>query len=156
MIFLIKIGGIEMKKKTLLIITISICLVLVIILIIVMVNQNKPLEENRNNLIPGTTYNNNDKVVEDKNINNITFTNIECSYDGNNSLLSYTITNKTQAPVTLGEYEIIVKDKDGEILTNLVPQLDMELKPGESFDTGVSVNIDLSDAYEIELVLGNE
>lgn len=145
------------KTKTILISILSICLILGVTLIIVlMLNQNKTPEENNDNTTPETTYNNNEKVIEDKNINNITFTNIECSYDGNNSLLSYTVTNKTQAPVTLGEYEIIVKDKDDKILANLVPQLDVELKPEESFDTGVSVGIDLSKAYAIELVLRNE
>lgn len=146
-----------MKKKTILISAISIFLILGIILIVVFIQkQEKAPEEDNKNLTPEIIYNNNDKVVEDKNINNITFTNIECSYDGNNSLLSYTVTNKTQAPVTLGEYEIIVKDKDDKILANLVPQLDVELKPEESFDTGVSVGIDLSKAYAIELVLRNE
>lgn len=105
---------------------------------------------------PETIYNTNEKVIEDKNINNITFSDIECVFDGNNSLLSYTITNNTQNPVTLGEYEIIVKDKKGTVLANLAPRLDLELKPGEAFNTGTSVNIDLSAAYEIELSLAAE
>lgn len=105
---------------------------------------------------PESVYNTNEKVIEDKNINNITFTDIECVFDGNNSLLSYTITNNTQKSVVLGEYEIIVKDKKGTILANLAPRLELELKPGESFSTGTSVNIDLTSAYEIELSLTSE
>ena len=146
-----------MKLKNILISILSISLILGIVFItIFMFNRKNTIEESEKELLSETIYNTNDKVVEDKNINDITFTNNECSFDGSNSLLSYTITNKTQEPVTLGEYEIIVKDKDGIVLANLVPQLDIELKPGESFDTGVSVNINLKDAYEIELVLENE
>lgn len=146
-----------MKLKNILISVLSISLILGIVFItIFMFNRKNTIDESEKELLSETIYNTNDKVVEDKNINDITFTNIECSFDGSNSLLSYTITNKTQEPVTLGEYEIVVKDKDGIVLANLVPQLDIELKPGESFDTGVSVNINLKDAYEIELVLENE
>lgn len=145
-----------MKKKTILISTILVCFILGIIFInLFLFKEIELTEETKTTSSPETIYNNNEKVVEDKTIKNITFTNIECSFDGNNSLLSYTIANKSQETVTLGEYEIIVKDKKETILANLAPRLDIELKPEESFDTGISSSIDLSSAYEIELVLEN-
>lgn len=142
-----------MKKKTILIISIIVICCIGGVVGIILFNKNNTKTEEPNTPKQETIYNTNEKVVEDKNINDITFTNIECKFDGNNSLLTYTITNNKKESITLGEYEIIVKDKDGIILANLAPRLDSELKPSESFDTGTSINIDLSKAYEIELVL---
>lgn len=98
-------------------------------------------------------YNTNENVVKDKEINGILFTDIQCSYDGENSILTYKIVNNTTEVINLKEYEVIVKDKDGAMLAMIEPNLDQEIKPGESFDTGNAINIDLSSAYSMELNL---
>lgn len=98
-------------------------------------------------------YNTNEGVIQDQNINNITFTNITCSFDGSYSLLEYTITNKTGQTINLGQYEIIVKDKDNNILANLSPYLDQDIAPNEEVATGVAIDLDLSEAQSIELVI---
>ena len=101
-------------------------------------------------------YNTNEGVIKDKEINGITFTNITCTYDGAYSILEYTITNHSNQNINLGEYEIIVKDKNGNILANLAPTLDYELKKEESYNTGNAIDIDLSTASSIELVVNNQ
>lgn len=116
-------------------------------------NANKDTEQKKETPIK---YNTNEGVVQDKDIGGITFTNITCKYDGTYSVLEYTITNHTDQDINLGEYEIIVKDKQGNILANIAPTLDYNLKVEESYDTGNAIDIDLSDAYSIELVLSNQ
>lgn len=98
-------------------------------------------------------YNTNEEVTQDQNISNITFTNITCSFDGSYSLLEYTITNKTGQTINLGQYEIIVKDKDNNIIANLSPYLDQDITPNEEVATGIAIDLDLSEAQAIELVI---
>lgn len=145
---------IKSNKKLLIIGAITILLIAIVAVVIMNKNNNKnPIDD------PGKKeihYNTNEKVVEDKNINNIAFTDIECSYDGNSSLLKYTITNHTGKTINLGEYEIIVKDKEGNVIANLAPVLDYDIGPEKSFETGNAINIDLRKAYSIELVLDKE
>ena len=101
-------------------------------------------------------YNTNEEVVKDKEINGILFTNIECSYDGNISLITYTIKNNTGETINLKEYEVNIKDKKGNILAIMSPNLDKDIAPGDSFDTGNAINIDLSEAHSMELNLDNK
>lgn len=147
----------KLTKKNIIIVIAILVLLIILTIGIIFVNKdesnNKVLQEENNSNIK---YNKNEKVVEDKNIDNITFTDFECSFDGTNSLIKYTITNKTNNTVNLGEYELIVKDKEGNILTNIMPNFDYDLKPKETYEMGNSVNIDLSDAYSIEFKLDNK
>ena len=105
---------------------------------------------------PTIKYNTNEGIVKDKEINGILFTNIECAYDGNISLITYTIKNNTKETINLKEYEVNIKDKEGKLLAIMSPNLDKEIAPGESFDTGNSIDIDLSNAYSMELNLDNK
>ena len=130
--------------------------VIIIVIITALFLKNKSNDNNeykKSKVKEGIRYNTNKKVVEDKVVDNIKFTNIECTFDGNNSLLSYTITNIGNEKVNLGEYEIIVKDKNGNVLANLGPSLNFDLEPNQPYDTGNSINIDISEAYSIEIQL---
>ena len=101
----------------------------------------------------GIKYNTNEDMVKDKDVGGVLFTNIECSYDGNMSLITYTIVNNTDKDINLMEYEVVVRDDGGNILTTIAPTLDRNIAPKESFDTGNAVDIDLSNAKSMELVL---
>lgn len=98
-------------------------------------------------------YNTNEEVIGDKEINEVSFTNIECSFDGNQSLFKYTITNHGDKSIILDDYELVVKDQNKEVIAILVPGIDNEIKPGESYDTGNVIDMDLSNATSIELQL---
>ena len=98
-------------------------------------------------------YTDNKDIISDKNIGDVTFTNIECSFDGFNSLLTYTITNNSKNNIILGNYELIVKDKDDNILAIMVPGDTKELKPTETIDIENVINIDLTKASKLELNL---
>ena len=100
-------------------------------------------------------YNTNENFIKDKVSGDISFTNIECVYDGENSLLKYTITNNGDTNVKLNEYEVVVKDKNEEVLAVLVTILDEEIAPKKSYEAGNAIDIDLTDAYILELNLLN-
>ncbi len=143
------------KKKKLLLIILGIVLLIggASILLVHSLSQEKEPVQSPSPENPEVKQNMNSSFTEDKIINNITFTNINCTYDGVNSLLEYTITNQTNESVRLGAYEIVIRNKDKQILANLSPSLEQELAPGESVDTGNAVNIDLTGAYSMELIL---
>ncbi|MBQ8681749.1 MAG: hypothetical protein IJ509_02435 [Bacilli bacterium] len=122
--------------------------------------MNKPIEDEKkiddeqiSNIDKNLIYNTNEDVVSDKVVGDISITNIECYFDGNISLLDYTITNNGKENIKLNEYELIVKDSDGNILAIMAPTIDYELKPDEAYDTGSAIDIDLSDVSTIEVNL---
>lgn len=147
-----------MKKKIIIGIIILSILIFSMITIINIKRQNDEITNNTNTPTNNKQeetlkYNQNETFTEDKTVANITFTNIHCSYDGVYSLLEYTITNNNSKNLQLGEYEIIVKDKDGNILANLAPTLEYELAPSESYDTANAIDIDLTNAFSLELII---
>lgn len=143
------------KKKNLVIILLILCLLIGIASIIFIYRPSKEQEKPQITSTEPTEIkqNNNKNFTEDKVINDITFTNITCTYDGVNSLLEYTITNHTDETIHLDQYEIIIKNKDNQVLANLAPSLNQDLAPEEIINTGDSINIDLTTAYSMELVL---
>lgn len=52
-------------------------------------------------------YNKNKSFIKNQTISGITFTNIKCSYNGKDSLLSYTISNKTNQSIDLKNYKYV-------------------------------------------------
>lgn len=138
-----------MKFKIKQIITIIILLIIFIIALFFIFKKepNKKIENNNKNTEEKIN------IEKEQNINNIIFTNIKCEYDGHISLLKYTIINKTNKIINLGTYEIIVKDKNNEILANIVNVLNQDIKQNEKIDTATSIDIDLTTANSIELVL---
>lgn len=150
----------EIKKSSNTLLIIIVCIVMIIISIVIgVVSYNlgkKSIPKVKKEEEPTIKYNTNEEIVKDKEINGILFTNIECAYDGNISLITYTIKNNTGETINLKEYDINIKDKEGNLLAIMSPNLDKEIAPGESFDTGNSIDIDLSNAYSMELNLDNK
>ncbi len=147
------------KKKKILIISIILILIIIAIIILILFKfpKNTKKTQNENNISNNDSssqdikYNQN--ITKDKDINGILFTNINCSYDGYFSLLTYTITNNTNETINLNEYEIMIKDKNDNILAIITPNLNQEINSKESIDTGNTINIDLTGAYSMELIL---
>ena len=150
----------EIKKSPNTLLIIIVCIVMIIISIVIgVVSYNlgkKSIPEVKKEEEPSIKYNTNEEIVKEKEINGILFTNIECSYDGSISLITYTIKNNTGETINLKEYDINIKDKEGNLLAIMSPNLDKEITPGESFDTGNSIDIDISNAYSMELNLDNK
>lgn len=139
-----------MKTKKKILITLFIC---IIIIIPTIYYKNK----NTNNNIKKIIYNKNKSFTKEHNIEGITFTNIKCSYDGKDSLISYIITNKTDKDIDLKDYKVLVKDKKGTVITNIYVDFNKKLKPNEQKQYRNSiVDVDLSKAYSMELKLNNK
>ena len=105
----------------------------------------------------GLKYNNNKSFTKKQKVEGIVFKNIKCTYDGENSDISYTIVNDTSKDIYLNNYDIIVKDKNNNRLTKIAAHITETLKPKESLDwVDRVVGVDLTDAYYMELKLNTE
>ena len=146
----------RLSKKTIVGMLILILLIVIIIGIVIIKNSVQKESNMNNDNNYKTNYNINEGIVENKIVNDILFSNIECSFDGNRSLFTYKITNNSKETGVLNDYEIIVKDKDDNILANMVISVTEELEPNESIETGNSIDIDLRGAKKLELVSNSE
>jgi hypothetical protein len=134
-----------MKKKSIIIVVI-----VLIIVGIIAINSNKKPND-------GLKYNNNKSFTKKQTVEGIVFKNIKCTYDGKNSLISYTMVNQTKENIYLNNYDIIVKDKNKEKLTKIAAHVTQTLSPKKSVDMANQVvGIDLTDAYYMELIINTE
>ena len=143
------------KQKKIIVISGTILIILAAFFI-TYTKKTPPKEQLVNERDPNLKYNLNEKFIKEQNIGGITFTKIQCTYNGTNSHLSYTITNNTSEPIQLNEYDIIVKDKKNNILTIMQPNIEEKLDSGEKLPIINEVNIDITDAYYLELELKNK
>lgn len=127
------------KKYLLIPIVISI-----IILAVILVRDKTPND--------GLKYNKNKSFIKKQEVKGIIFKNIKCTYDGKDSLISYTMINETKKKIYLNNYDVIVKDKNSVRLTKIAAHVTQTLDPKESVDMANQVvGIDLTDAYYMEL-----
>lgn len=98
--------------------------------------------------------NENSGVVKDQTFSGLTFTNTSLVYDNGTSILTATFTNSTSADITLNTFNVIVKDENGNVVVKLVADATGIIKPGDSKQLSVSVDMDLSTkAYTIEYAM---
>ncbi len=98
-------------------------------------------------------YNTNKKFLADKKIENLSFENIKCSYNGSDSILSYVIVNESDKTVHLDEYEIVIKDDKDKVLATINPNYDYDLEAKAKFETSNSVSVDLTKASKLDITL---
>ena len=136
------------KKRIISITIVFLCLLVIIGIIILFTKKDK------SNKSGDLIYNNNDSFLKDHDVIGIVFKDIKCTYDGNNSLISYTIVNKTNKKINLYNYEILIKDKNKKTLTNIEFNYNNSLLPKEEVQISNSVvGADLSDARYMNLRL---
>lgn len=132
------------KKKKILIILL-VCILVVFLLIILFCHGPKTDK---------LVYNKNESFLEQQNIDGILFKDIECSYDGKESLIKYVVVNNTNKKIFLSNYDILVKDKNKKPLVKIAAGFGQSIEPKEEIKQSNSVvGIDLSDAYYMELKL---
>ena len=137
-----------MKKKYMVIIGICLIVLFLIFIVFNIYGKNNNKDDN------GLKYNKNESFLKEQTVEGVTFKNIECYYDGTDSMISYVISNKTEETIDLSNYEVFVKDKRGTIITNIYVDFDKELASKEEMEYRNSVaDVDLSDAYTMELKL---
>jgi len=143
------------KRSFVLLIILGILVVCLIVLIILVFNFKKEkdiIDNGTNKDNSGIIYNENEEVVEEKVLDGVMVKDIECSYDGFRSLLKYKIVNNSGSDILLDKYELVVM-KNSDIVAIMTVSDDMVLKSGEEFETGNSIDIDLSDATAIKLTV---
>ena len=104
----------------------------------------------------GLKYNKNKSFTKNQEVEGILFSNIKCAYDGNDSLISYTMVNGTSKKIYLDNYDIIVKDNQvvGVKLNKIAAHITQTIEPNETIEMANQVvGIDLTDAKYMELIL---
>ena len=147
------IKSINFDKKLLLIIP----AIIIMISFFIIIKKNTTSSNVKNSISnDGYKYNNNNFIKKQK-VDGIVFKNIKCTYDGSNSLISYTMVNETKKDIYLDNYDILVKDKNNEKLTKISAHVTQTFKSKESVEMANQVvGVDLTDAYSMELKLNKE
>lgn len=99
----------------------------------------------------------NDKegVVSNKEVSNISFSNIEYYYDGTITTVFMNITNNNEQTVVLGDFIANIYDKDGNFIEKFEPTTAYELKQDETMELEFNCPKDLSSAYKMDIELPN-
>ncbi len=147
--------GLIMNKKKAILIIILIILIIIFIGISVIVNIKSKRNKDTNNEQEELTYNTNANFIEDKNIDGLSFTNINCTFNGEVSFLSFSIINQTKETIHLDQYKISIKDKDENILSIIELTINHDFLPNEEYFTTSTVLEDLTTAYSLEFNLEN-
>ena len=138
-------NSIKFDKKYLLII------VLLIIIVLAFISVNN---KNQND---GLKYNKNSSFTKSQKVKGIVFKNIECTFDGKDSTISYTMVNENKKKIYLNNYDVIVKDKNNNRLTRIAAHFTDTIAPNKSLDrVDKVVGVDLTDAYYMELKLNTK
>ncbi len=135
------------RNKPIIILASTIILLLIFCIVLILINKPKTTDDN-------LKYNRNKSFTKQQKINGIAFKNINCTYDGENSLITYTIINETNSEIYLNNYDILVRDKNKNIITKIVASYLENLPPKKEINMANSViGTDLSNAYYMELKL---
>ena len=146
---------IRLKRKVIRSLVIVLSCLLIFIVIIHLINRKGNIDSFKDS--DKLVYNKNKSFLKKHKVTGIVFKNIKCTYDGNNSLLSYTIVNKTSKKINLYNYEIIVKDKNKKTLTKIDFSYNNSLLPNKEIEISNSVvDTDLSDAHYMNLKLNTK
>lgn len=130
-----------MKKK---IFIGSFILILVIIIIFIMFKGN-------NNVNKVNKLNNNSGIIKDQVFENLDITNVSITIDDKDiSTFSADVTNNSDVENNIDTIEIVLKDKDGNILTSLIGYIGLGLKKGDVTKISASTSVDLSKATSVE------
>lgn len=138
----------KIKLKSI-IILLTILLIIGVVLVFTIKKNNK--------IDDGIKHNNNKSFVQNQKVKGIIFKNIKCIYDGKNSLISYTMVNKTGKKIYLNNYDVIVKDKNKVKLVRIAAHVTQTLSPNEPVDMANQVvGVDLTNAHYMELKLNTK
>lgn len=136
------------KRKLFFIVIVCVISILMIFGLVKIFSGNSKVKDD--NLI----YNRNKTFIKQQKIDGIAFKDINCTYDGKNSLITYTIINETGKDIYLSNYDIIVRDKNKQIITKIVASYSENIPPKKKISMANSIiGVDLSDAYYMELKL---
>ena len=85
-------------------------------------------------------------VIENKDYSGIKIENIKFIYDSEYSTMSYTIINSKSTAITIGRYDVVIKDINGNELGKLESYLPNEIQSNESQEVSLSIDKDFTKA----------
>lgn len=92
----------------------------------------------------------NDELIKDQQVESFEFTNTSLVYENNASVLETLVTNKSDKTEYLSEFDILVKDKDGNVIVTLTGFIGSSIGAGESRVIASTYSEDLTKAASIE------
>ena len=97
--------------------------------------------------------NTNEDVIKDQTVESFSFENTSLVYYEGTTTLETVVTNTMDTDQTLQEFQIIVKDKDDNVMITLVGFVGSTIKAGESKVISSNCGEDLTKAASIEYVV---
>ena len=118
-----------MKIKQLIII---ILVVLISVIIVKTITSSKKPSQGINSTIDNVIYNESPGIINPKEINNISFTDISCKIEKDISTIEYLVTNNNNEDITINDYELVFKDKNGNIIGTIHASIPISIKANSS------------------------
>lgn len=101
-------------------------------------------------------YNTNEGVIEDKEVGGLTLTNTSLVSTEYNAKLVTSVSNPTDQTITVGTFDIYVKDKNGNLIVKLLGYVGGEVPAGETREIISNVDMNLDNAYTVEYEIVNK
>ena len=97
--------------------------------------------------------NTNTNVIKDQQVEGLSLTNTSLTTSNGQSTLVTVVSNPTTEKIAVKSFDIIIKDKDGNILITLLGYVGEEIPAGESRTITSSAEIDLTKATSVEYTI---
>ena len=112
--------------------------------------KNKQNSGDNNSIKDNTIIITDENVVAPQDINGIIFENIGFQVQDGVTTVVTQYTNTTDSEFRLDNYQIIITDKDGMILTSLVDMVDQTLAPNDVKTSSMTFESDVSAAAKVD------
>ena len=112
--------------------------------------ENKNNEQNNEVIEQQPQVNTNEGIVEDKTLEEFSFTNTSMIYQNGQTDLEVTVTNNSENTAYLKEFKIYAKDAEGNVLVTMVGFVGDNIPAGESKVISSGASIDLTKAVRID------
>lgn len=139
------------KKKKIILIILAVIVVILIILISCLVYKKNGKKSSTENTI-------NNNLYEEIKIEELSIKIKEVKYSEDFSNIKLEVINNSNSDKNLTDIKLIFKDKDNNVLAELLSSTDEILKVGESTIVSISIDKDITSSYSVsyELVGGIE
>ena len=89
-------------------------------------------------------------MLPKKEVNGMKFSNVSISYVDDVSTFVGEIKNTTDKTIELDVFEIVLKDKDGKVVTTIPAYVSDKIEAGATLPVVATVNMDLTKVYDVE------
>ena len=89
-------------------------------------------------------------MLPEKEVNGMKFSNVSISYVDDVSTFVGEIKNTTDKTIKLDVFEIVLKDKDGKVVTTIPAYVSDKIEAGATLPVVATVNMDLTKVYDVE------